>query len=140
MCVSKSTRYYKKQEPIFDLVLRHDLLNEVYETVVPGLSGTDYQASYGDGPYDFVWFKYDKMNVRPVSATAAKPKKPPKGSAVTTTSTGSGSLIKSQMVIFFFLGAIHVFLSCKCRHNVGIRCILQRIIAMALNLYCSADP
>ena len=46
------------------LVLRRDRLNEIVETVIPGFTGTDYRASFGDGPFDFVWFKYDKMNVR----------------------------------------------------------------------------
>ena len=47
------------------LVLRHDRLNEVTETSIPGLTGTDYPAGFGDGPFDFLWFKYDKMNIPP---------------------------------------------------------------------------
>lgn len=77
-------------------------MNEALETVVPGLSGNDYQASYGDGPYDFAWFKYDKMNFRPYTSGAApKPKKPPKGGSSSTTTTVTGAVIKYRNVISF---------------------------------------
>ena len=70
-------------------------MNEVQETVVPGLVGTDFQASYGDGPYDFVWFKYDKMNVRNAGASPKAPPKPKGGKTATTTTTTVAGMAKN---------------------------------------------